>query len=74
MGNNFSYEPIDDEALNASVVGDVNGDGLDDVGFVASGFRGEEVNPAVGHAFILGGRDLPNNSGIGVILSTTETK
>jgi len=70
---NFSYEPIDGQAMRASVVGDVNGDGLDDIGFVVDGFRGEESNdPAVGRAYILGGRDLPNNSGTGAILASVE--
>ncbi|MGI0501370.1 proprotein convertase P-domain-containing protein, partial [Limnospira platensis] len=70
---NFSYEPINGQALRASVVGDVNADGLEDIGFVVSGFRGEEgLDPAVGRAFILGGRDLPNNSGVGAILTSLD--
>jgi ELWxxDGT repeat protein len=68
----FSFAPIDGQALQASVVGDVNGDGLDDLGFVVRAFVGEEsVDPAQGQAFILGGRDLPNNNGQGRIISSS---
>ena len=67
----FAFSPINGQAMRASVVGDVNADGLEDLGFVVRAFVGEEeVNPAVGRAFILPGTFLPNNSGRGPILST----
>ena len=68
----FAFAPVDDEALQVSVVGDVNGDGLDDLGFVVDAFAGETADPAIGQAFIFPGMNLPNNSGGGAVIASID--
>ncbi|RLB86259.1 MAG: hypothetical protein DRH10_10595, partial [Deltaproteobacteria bacterium] len=61
----FSFKPENVDALKATVAGDVNGDGLDDLLFSTTGFEG--ASSSLGRAYLLLGQKVSGNTGKGEV-------
>jgi len=71
----FAFEPEDGQSITATVGGDINGDGLDDLLLGVTGFDlspNPQPDPKNGWAYVLGGRYTLANSGKGSVTGGTE--
>ncbi|MFC1858044.1 proprotein convertase P-domain-containing protein [Thermodesulfobacteriota bacterium] len=65
----FSFKPENADALQTAVGGDINGDGLEDLLFSATGFEGQDS--LAGWTYLRLGQETPENTGNGTIFNGT---